>query len=184
MSVLGTAARRRRHKTVHFGETLHHHEDGQAGTSNSCGTGSGSACSSSSGGGGGGGRSGNTNSGRAAGGSSEERGSVHSLPGQFEANVQQLFTFIGNVLSSWERRPEERRRPKKEAVRLLLRGDTRIREDENMSSPGYKHSHWKVPGGSCTALFLKKTSGSDFGDPEYFQKGHDSIHCNQHLQIS
>ncbi|KAK9511724.1 hypothetical protein O3M35_000331 [Rhynocoris fuscipes] len=131
MSVLGTAARRRRHKTVHFGETLHHNEDTTAGTSNSRSTSRANA-------------------------GSDERGSVHSLPGQFEANVQQLFTFIGNVLSSWERRPEERRRPKKEAVRLLLRGDTRIREDENISSPGYKHSHWKVPGGSCTALFLKK----------------------------
>ncbi|CAB0003760.1 unnamed protein product [Nesidiocoris tenuis] len=126
-SVLG--AKRRRHKTVHFGGEV-------LGTS-------GGASASASGSG----------EGAGAGGPAEDRGSVHSLPGQFEANVQQLFSFIGSVLSQWERR---RTMSRKEAVRLLLRGDASHKESECVGSPSYKHTHWKVPAGSCTALFLNK----------------------------
>ncbi|KAF6211496.1 hypothetical protein GE061_012008 [Apolygus lucorum] len=135
-SVLG--AKRRRHKTVHFGEVLNT-PSGSGGGGSGAGGGSGSGSELGS-----------------AAGAREDRGSVHSLPGQFEANVQQLFSFIGSVLSSWERRSESRRLSRKEAVRLLLRGDPAHKESEAVGSPSYKHTHWKVPAGSCTALFLNK----------------------------
>jgi hypothetical protein len=101
----------------------------------------------------GGGSAGASTGGGASSLAGSRSGSCHSLPGQFEANVQQLFTFIGNVLSSWER-------PKslspREAVRLLLRGDPSFHDEEALGSPSYKHKHWKIPPGSCSALFLKK----------------------------
>lgn len=136
-SVLG--AKRRRHKTVHFGEVLNT-PGGGAGAGGSGASGSDAA------------------SGSSPSAAREDRGSVHSLPGQFEANVQQLFSFIGSVLSSWERRADSRRLSRKEAVRLLLRGDPAHKESEAVGSPSYKHTHWKVPAGSCTALFLNKVT--------------------------
>ncbi|KAL1138852.1 hypothetical protein AAG570_008914 [Ranatra chinensis] len=125
----GMLGRRRRHKTVHFGEAVLHQEAPPSGGMSRSG---------------------------------DDSGSVHSLPGHFEANVQQLFTFIGNVLSAWDdkrkqpHQPEKRRTSPREAVRLLLRGDNKLRDEESVGSPSYKHRHWKIPAGSCTALFLKK----------------------------
>lgn len=126
-------ARRRRNKTVHFGEAVQEPRPrADEEPSNMGSTASGS----------------NT-------------GSVNSLPGQFEANVRQLFDFIGNVLSAWDRPPSnnnKKRRSPKDAVKMLLKGDSRLTEEENFGSPSYKHKHWKIPPGSCTALFLTKVS--------------------------
>ncbi|RZF35648.1 hypothetical protein LSTR_LSTR008073 [Laodelphax striatellus] len=108
------------------------------------------------------------------GGSSSAPGSVVSLPGQFDYNVQQLFTFIGTVLSAWDgdnsspphsasssfrskrsRQPAARKR--RDPLQFLLNGDLELDVAENLGSPIFKHKHWRIAAGSCNALFLRKT---------------------------
>ncbi|RZF35370.1 hypothetical protein LSTR_LSTR016273, partial [Laodelphax striatellus] len=133
-------ARRRRHKTVHFGDTILADIPSAASE---------------------------------GGGSSSAPGSVVSLPGQFDYNVQQLFTFIGTVLSAWDgdnsspphsasssfrskrsRQPAARKR--RDPLQFLLNGDLELDVAENLGSPIFKHKHWRIAAGSCNALFLRK----------------------------
>lgn len=134
-------SRRRRHKTVHFGDNLLSEVRRDELTSPS--------------------------------GECESRGSVVSLPGQFEQNVHQLFTFIGTVLSAWDKddsskteraKPSSssssynRRKHHPNALDYLLNGDGALNADDNLGSPIFKHKHCKLPAGSCNALFLRKVS--------------------------
>lgn len=132
------SSRRRRHKTVHFGDTLLSETRDD------------------------------TNASRGE-DSCESRGSVVSLPGQFEHNVQQLFTFIGTVLSAWDkegssgktshrhsRSGKKKRHPN--VLDYLLNGEETLDADDNLGSPTFKHKHCKLPAGSCNALFLRKVS--------------------------
>ncbi|KAG8338465.1 T-lymphoma invasion and metastasis-inducing protein 1 [Homalodisca vitripennis] len=99
----------------------------------------------------------------------ESRGSVVSLPGQFDYNVQQLFTFIGTVLSAWDKdetssepcsqppsHPSGRRKRHPNVLNYLLNGQNSLDGDEHLCSPTFKHRHCKLPAGSCNALFLRK----------------------------
>lgn len=160
------SSRRRRNKTVHFGDTLMSEvkcgEDLKTGAS----SGQESGC--------------------------ESRGSVVSLPGQFDYNVQQLFTFIGTVLSAWDKdetssepcsssktssshhhnhhnhhhnhnhhHPRRKRQPN--ILNYLLNGDS-LDGNEHLCSPTFKHKHCKLAPGSCNALFLRKVGRFSFTD--------------------
>lgn len=73
-------SRRRRHKTVHFTES----PVNEFGTRIDGDVGRSTSCCQN-----------------------ENRGSVVSLPDEFDNHVQQLFTFIGSVLSSWDNSDNE-----------------------------------------------------------------------------
>lgn len=133
-------SRRRRHKTVHFGETLMSEV-----------------------------RCGDERTSSQEAGGCESRGSVTSLPGQFDYNVQQLFTFIGTVLSAWDKdetssepcsRPPSQssrcRKRRPNVLNYLLNGQSSMEGDEHLCSPTFKHKHCRLPAGSCNALFLRK----------------------------
>lgn len=134
------SSRRRRHKTVHFGDTLMSEvRSGGAGVGDGVGE-AGSGC--------------------------ESRGSVVSLPSQFDYSVQQLFTFIGTVLSAWDKdetssepcsgRPSSRKKRQPNVLNYILNGQDSLEGDEHLCSPTFRHKHCKLPAGSCNALFLRK----------------------------
>lgn len=160
------SSRRRRNKTVHFGDTLM--SEVRAGEDLRTASGPESGC--------------------------ESRGSVVSLPGQFDYNVQQLFTFIGTVLSAWDKDETSsepcsssrssshhnhhnhqsshhnhqhsshhnhqssgsRRRRQPNILNYLLNGENSLEGDDHLCSPTFKHKHCKLAPGSCNALFLRK----------------------------
>nr|CAD7567905.1 unnamed protein product [Timema californicum] len=161
-SVMSAAAnallsRRRRNKTVHFGENLLAHSSPVSGTISRT--------------------------------RENRRDSVVSLPGQFEPNVQQLFSFIETVLSAWvveedtgtsqgeisegddlenvatprryvaydgatfHRNRCRLRRTPSEVITLI---GPNIYSDQDFGCPRYQHIHRRLLPHMCNAIFLSK----------------------------
>nr|CAD7256680.1 unnamed protein product [Timema shepardi] len=166
-SVMSAAAnallsRRRRNKTVHFGENLLAHSSPVSGTISRT--------------------------------RENRRDSVVSLPGQFEPNVQQLFSFIETVLSAWvveedtgtsqgeisegddlenvttprryvaydgatfHRNRCRLRRTPSEVITLI---GPNIYSDQDFGCPRYQHIHRRLLPHMCNAIFLSKMSDDD-----------------------
>lgn len=158
------SSRRRRHKTVHFGEQVCDKSDGEGGKKATGGVVDGieDDCG--------------------AGPESRGNGSVQSLPDQFERNVEQLFSFIGSVLSAWDagessdsaksdsallqsrayhesnhRKKHSAERRSTSVINYLLKEDIET-NGIPVGSPVFKHNHWKTTPGTCNASFLRKVT--------------------------